>query len=166
MAELLLQDDTLITSKTDLKGYITYANRDFLKYAGYKTAEILHKNHNIVRHEDMPRCAFWLLWQMLAKKEEFFGFVKNRAKNGDYYWVFANITPTYDNEGRVIDYYSVRRKPSKKGIETASAVYAELKKAEGPNGDIKAGVARLMELLNGADYNEFVLGLQFEKESK
>lgn len=160
MAERVLKEETLITSKTDLKGFITYANRDFLHYAGYSVKEILYKNHNIVRHPDMPRCAFWLLWDMLAKKQEFFGFVKNRAKNGDFYWVFASIAPTIDENGKVVDYYSVRRKPSKVGIETAGAVYAELKKAEGAKGDIKAGAARLMELLNGADYNEFILGLQ------
>lgn len=131
-----------------------------MKYAGYSVSEILYKNHNIVRHPDMPRCAFWLLWQMLAKRQEFFGFVKNKAKSGDFYWVFATITPTINESGKVIDYYSVRRKPSKEGVETATAVYAELKKAEGSEGNIKAGAARLMELLAGNDYNEFIFNLQ------
>ena len=158
--EIVLEKNTLITSKTDLKGIITYANRDFLKYAGYELKEILGVNHNIIRHKDMPRAAFWLLCDLLKKKEEFFGFVKNKAKNGDYYWVFANITPSFNEKGEVISYYSVRRKASKEGIQTAQAVYSELLKAEGPNGDIKAGVNRLLELLNGTDYNEFVLGLQ------
>ncbi|MCR4942329.1 MAG: PAS domain-containing protein [Campylobacter sp.] len=159
-AEIKLADNTLITSKTDLTGRITYANRDFLRYAGYELKEILGVQHNIVRHKDMPRAAFWLLWELLKKKEEFFGFVKNKAKNGDFYWVFANITPSFNDKGEVVSYYSVRRKPSKNGVKTAEEIYAELLKAEGEKGDIKAGVNRLLELLGGADYNEFVLNLQ------
>lgn len=160
MAELVLTENTLITSKTDLKGFITYANKDFLKYAGYKPSEILYKNHNIIRHPDMPRCAFWLLWQMLGQKQEFFGYVKNRAKSGDFYWVFASIAPTFDEKGNVVDYYSVRRKPSKKGVEAADGLYKELIKAEGASRNIQAGVDLLLKVLNGADYNEFILSLQ------
>lgn len=85
MKEIVLSENALITSKTDLKGNIIYANNDFLKYAGYKVDELLYKSHNIVRHEDMPHTVFKYLWDYIQKGEEIFAFVKNKAKDGSFY---------------------------------------------------------------------------------
>jgi PAS domain S-box-containing protein len=101
-------DEELIVSKTDLKGIITYANRTFLSVAGYTEQEILGKPHSIIRHPDMPRCVFKLLWDTIESGNEIFAYVKNMAKNGDHYWVFAHVTPTLDAHGNIIGYHANR----------------------------------------------------------
>ena len=101
--------DKLIVSKTDLTGRITYANRQFMQISGYNERELLGKQHNVIRHAFMPRGAFKLMWKNLKNKQEFFAFVINATKNEDYYWVFAHVTPIYDDDKSVIGYYSVRR---------------------------------------------------------
>ncbi|PKO33439.1 MAG: chemotaxis protein [Betaproteobacteria bacterium HGW-Betaproteobacteria-7] len=106
--EVLLKPATLIVSKTDLKGCITYVNRDFQEISGFSEAELIGQSHNIVRHPDMPVEAFVDLWQTLGQHRPWTGFVKNRCKNGDYYWVRANVTPIWE-DGQVTGYMSVRR---------------------------------------------------------
>ncbi len=106
--EVLLNSATLIVSKTDLKGGITYVNRDFIEISGFNEAELIGQSHNIVRHPDMPVEAFADLWQTLGQHRPWTGFVKNRCKNGDYYWVRANVTPIWE-DGQVTGYMSVRR---------------------------------------------------------
>ena len=161
MKEIILTDDTLITSKTDLKGDIIYANSDFLKYAGYKMEEILYKPHSIVRHKDMPRTVFKCLWDYVQNGKEIFAFVKNKAKNGDFYWVFANITPSYNENGKIINYYSVRRCPNRKAIPTIESVYKTLLQKE-KEGGIKLGVETLMEVVSSYNmsYNELIFNMQ------
>ena len=128
--EIVLDDDEFIVSKTDLFGNITYVNRVFMEISGYSESELLGKNHNIVRHSDMPRGVYHFLWQTLKQKDEFFGFVKNQCKDGSFYWVFANITPDYDNNQVLKGYYSVRRKPSRRAVQTIEPIYAEMMAAE------------------------------------
>ena len=96
--ELFLQDDTLITSKTDTSGRLLYGNEDFCHFGGFKDEkEFINKPHNIIRHPSMPKVAFKLLWDTVKSGEEFFAFACNRSvKTNDLYWVFANITPSYD----------------------------------------------------------------------
>ena len=115
--EIVMQENDFIVSKTDLKGRITYANRVFMRIAGYAERELLNVQHNIIRHPDMPRGVFRLLWNVIENGQECFAYVKNLAKNGDYYWVFANVTMDYDANGKPIGYFSVRRKPSRAGID-------------------------------------------------
>ncbi|MCR2122496.1 PAS domain-containing protein [Campylobacter upsaliensis] len=163
MKEIVLADDTLITSKTDLRGDIIYANDDFLKYAGYTMDEILYKPHSIVRHEDMPRTVFKCLWDYITKGHEIFAFVKNKAKSGDYYWVFANVTASFDEGGNIINYYSVRRKPNAKALEQIKPLYRELLKFE------QMGLDRDVEFLRDfcknshKSYNELIFSLQEAK---
>ena len=88
-------DEAFITTKTDLKGCITYANRYFLDIVNAKNSDLIGKNHNIVRHPDMPRYVFKLLWDRIKRKEEIFAFVKNITFDGAYYWVFANVTSSH-----------------------------------------------------------------------
>lgn len=119
--------DQLIVSKTDLKGNITYANRTFMAVSDYAEPQLLSRPHNLIRHPDMPRGVFKLLWQTLQQGKEFFGFVKNSTANGNYYWVYANITPSYDLNGQKDGYFSVRRDAPEAAISTISALYRQLK---------------------------------------
>ena len=121
-SEIHLDDDTLIVSKTDLKGIITYANADFMRISGYGEAELVGRNHNLVRHPDMPPAGFQDLWDTLKQGRPWSGLVKNRAKNGDFYWVDANVTPVWEG-GQVAGYLSVRWKASRESIEAAAALY-------------------------------------------
>ncbi|MCO4756371.1 MAG: PAS domain-containing protein [Oceanospirillaceae bacterium] len=162
--EIRLGDDEFIVSKTDTKGIITYCNRVFMHIAGYSEAELLGKQHNIVRHPDMPRGVFRFLWQTLQDGEEFFGYVKNMCKSGAYYWVFANVTPDYDARGRVVGYYSVRRKPSEQAIAALGPIYKEMLELEARTGakdGPDASIRLLQEKLDamGTTYNDLVMSL-------
>lgn len=127
--EFVMQDGRPIVSKTDLKGRITYANPYFIEVSGYSEEELLGQPHNVVRHPDMPESAFEDLWKTLKKGELWSALVKNRRKNGDFYWVLANATPISEN-GRVVGYMSVRTKPTREQIAAAEAAYAELAKGQ------------------------------------
>ncbi len=161
MEEIILNSDALITSKTDLKGNIIYANNDFLKYAGYRVDELLKKPHSIVRHEDMPRTVFKCLWDYIQRGEEIFAFVKNKAKDGRFYWVFANVTASFDAQGNIINYYSVRRAPNRKVLPLIQEVYQVLLEKE-KQGGINAGLKALNEIVNSykTSYNQLIFNLQ------
>ncbi len=120
--EVPLRDDTLIVSKTDLKGQITYINRDFIEISGFTEAELIGEPHNIVRHPDMPSEAYTDMWAHLKAGRPWTGLVKNRCKNGDHYWVEANATPIREND-QLVGYMSVRRKPSRDQVEAAENAY-------------------------------------------
>ncbi len=158
--EKTFNDDEIIVSKTDTKGVITYGNELFIKMSGYTEEELLGANHNIIRHPDMPKIVFKLLWDTVQAKKEIFAYVKNMSKDGSYYWVLANVTPSYDLKGNIIGYYSVRRKPSREAIEKISKIYDALNAAE-KNG----GMAESLRLLEstlvsaGMSYEEFALSL-------
>ena len=160
MAELKFLESELIVSKTDIHGKITYGNELFLKLAGYAEKDILYKPHNIVRHPDMPRIIFKLLWDTIDDGKEIYAYVLNRSNNGDYYWVFANVTPSYDKDKKVIGYYSVRRKPSDKALDIIKPLYQKLLSAE-KNGGMEASQQMLNELLasKGGRYDKFILSL-------
>ena len=120
------KDSAILISKTDLKGVITSANADFIQISGYNENELIGQSHNLVRHPDMPEEAFADLWNTVKKGKLWNGTVKNRCKNGDYYWVEANVTPITEN-GTITGYISVRTKPSKRRVEEASSLYKEVK---------------------------------------
>jgi len=107
--EVVLQPATLIVSKTDLKGLITYVNRDFIEISGFAESELIGEPHNMVRHPDMPVETFQDFWETLKQNRPWTGYVKNRCKTGDFYWVEANVTPIWES-GQVSGYMSVRRK--------------------------------------------------------
>jgi PAS domain S-box-containing protein len=158
--ELFLKDNDIIVSKTDLKGNITYGNQVFIYFSGYKEEELLGQPHNIIRHPDMPKCVFKLLWDRIQKGEEIFAYVVNQAKSGDFYWVFANVTPSYDEKGTIIGYYSVRRKPKIEGIKAIQPIYKALLGAE-KTGGMQAGTQLLEKTLisQGITYDAFILSL-------
>jgi PAS domain S-box-containing protein len=117
----------LIVSKTDLKGRMTYVNRLFCKMAGYTEAELLGQPHSLIRHPDMPRSVFKLLWDTVEERREIFAFVKNMASNGDHYWVFAHVTPSYGLDGKIAGYHSNRRVPPPDLIKkTIAPLYADV----------------------------------------
>jgi len=163
--ERTFDPDEFIVSKTDLKGGITYANRVFLKIAGYNEDEVLGQPHSIVRHPDMPRCVFQLLWDRIAAGKEIFAYVINTAKNGDHYWVFAHVTPSFDAAGKVTGYHSNRRRPEPHQINAVKPLYEALCKEEDSHADRKAGLdastAVLTQILDekGIGYDEFVLAI-------
>ena len=155
----------IIVSKTGLKGRITYANDTFLHIAGYRERDILGQPHSIIRHPDMPRCVFSLLWQTIEAGREIFAYVINRSANGDHYWVLANVTPTFGPGGKIIGYHSNRRVPRRDALEKVIPLYAALCEEEGKERNRKEGMARgaamVGKLLSdaGMDYDEFVFTL-------
>jgi len=120
--EVFMQPGKPIVSKTDLKGAITYVNQTFVDISGFSRGELLGKNHNVVRHPDMPPEAFAYLWDTVKLDLPWHGFVKNRCKNGDFYWVEAYVTPLKEN-GRTIGYMSVRDIPKREDIKSAETLY-------------------------------------------
>jgi PAS domain S-box-containing protein len=132
--EYVLKDDVAIVTKTDTKGVITYVNSDFIEASGFAEKELIGQPHNIVRHPDMPEEAFDDMWKTFKAGKPWTGIVKNRRKNGDYYWVLANATPIYES-GNLIGYMSSRTKPTREQIEKAAKAYRLFK--EGKQGRLR-----------------------------
>ncbi|WP_164469072.1 PAS domain-containing protein [Aliarcobacter cryaerophilus] len=122
MQEIVLEKNTIIVSQTNEKGEIIFANNDFFKIAGFSKGGLIGKAHNIVRHSDMPKWAFEDLWRTLKSGKTWKGIVKNRTKDGGYYWVNATAFPSRSSDG-TIKYISVRVKPTKEEIEIAKKLY-------------------------------------------
>lgn len=163
--ERTFEPDEIIVSKTDLRGRITYANSVFQRVAEMTETELLGQAHSIIRHPDMPRCVFRLLWDTLQDGREIFAYVVNRSKSGGHYWVFAHVTPTFDEQGRTTGYHSNRRVPDRDAVEQASKVYAVLRqeeaKHEHPRAAADAGVQLLTKILKdaGVTYEQWVFSL-------
>ncbi len=156
-----LKDNDFIVSKTDLKGKITYCNQIFIELAKYSEDELIGAPHNIVRHPDMPRIIYKLLWSRVQSKDEIFAYVKNLSKDGAYYWVYANVTASLDTNGTIIGYYSVRRKPNEEAVRIMGDLYAKLLEVES-SGGMEASGRYLDELLRdkGLSYDEFIAQIQ------
>lgn len=160
MKEYKFSGDKLLVSKTDLTGKIKYANDDFCAIAQFSEQELLGKPHNILRHPDMPRSIFSLLWKTLKEKKEVNAYVINRTKNGGFYWVYANVTPSVDGSNNVVGYHSSRRKPSPKALNIIQPIYKELKKIEQFQG-LSSAEKYLNHYLcdKGLSYEEFVISI-------
>jgi len=159
--EKVLNQNDFIVSKTDTKGKIIYCNEIFAKMAGYPPADLIGANHNLIRHPDMPKLAFQLLWELIQNKDEFFGFVKNLCADGGYYWVFAYITADLDQHGNITSYTSVRRKMPQSAIDIIAPIYRQLLDAE-RSGGVEAARRLLNDLLeqHHVGYREFIINLQ------
>lgn len=158
--------DDLIVSKTDLTGRITYANTVFCEIAGYSEAELLGQPHSIIRHPDMPRAVFKYLWDTLAEGREVFAYVKNLARSGDFYWVFAHVTPSQDINRKTVGYHSNRRVPAPRVVnEVIAPIYAELLREEQKhrNGkeSLAAGYRALTDFIAArkVSYDELIFSL-------
>ncbi|MDX2300109.1 MAG: methyl-accepting chemotaxis protein [Xanthomonadaceae bacterium] len=126
--EVHFPDGGIIVSTTDLKGKITHCNPTFVKISGFTREELIGQPQNIIRHPDMPAEAFRDLWDTIRKGEPWSGLVKNRTRNGDFYWVDANVTPIIKN-GQPVGYMSVRTKPSREQVAAAEVLYAAMRSA-------------------------------------
>jgi len=163
--EVPLSDSDLIVSKTDTHGRIVYGNRTFMRISGYSLKQMLGVQHNIVRHPDMPRGVFRLLWKTIQARRECFVYVKNLCADGSFYWVWANITPDIDAGGSVRGYFSVRRRPEPEAIRAIQPLYREMLNIErgapvaaAPDASLRFLESKLAEL--GTDYERFILGLK------
>jgi PAS domain S-box-containing protein len=164
--EKTFDKDEVIVSKTDLDGKITYGNRTFYKMAGLEESECLGVQHNLIRHPDMPRCVFQLLWDTLKSGNEIFAYVVNRSGNGDHYWVYAHVTPSYDGSGNIVGYHSNRRVPNKAILDQhIIPLYADLLRMEkaddSPKGGMEAAYGKVGNMLSEAKvgFNEFMFSL-------
>ena len=124
--EVTFSDKEILLSTTDLDSHITYANPHFCKIAGFTLGEMLGKPHNLVRHQDMPKAAFADMWQHLRVGHSWMGPVKNRCKNGDFYWVNAFATPIKNSSGKIVEYQSIRTKPAPEVVARAQSEYQKL----------------------------------------
>lgn len=163
--ERTFQADELLVTKTDLNGRITYANDTFLRIASYTESELMGQAHSVIRHPEMPRCVFKMLWSSIQSGKEIFAYVVNLTKEGDHYWVFAHVTPTFDLHGSVIGYHSNRRSPDREQIARIKPIYDKLlaaergheKKADAIVASMKVFDALLAE--RGQSYDEFVFSI-------
>ncbi|MDQ0313920.1 PAS domain-containing protein [Amorphus orientalis] len=164
--ERFFEKNDIIVSKTDPKGRITYANDVFLHIAGYTESECLGAPHSLIRHPDMPRCVFKLLWDTVQSGREIFAYVINRCKNGDHYWVYAHVTPSFDLSGGIRGYHSNRRVPDRAVLESFiiplyKELCAEERSYQNRKQGLEASMAHMLGLLEkeGMGYDEFVMTL-------
>jgi len=157
--------DEVIVTKTDLQGRISYANDVFCRVSAYPESEMLGSPHNMIRHPDMPRGVFRLLWETLAERRELFAYVVNLAGDGAHYWVLAHVTPSVDATGRVVGYHSNRRLPDPRAIRAIQPVYQRMLAEERRQGTAPAAAAAGLALLHehlaelDTSYDELVWGL-------
>ena len=164
--EQFFEKDELIVSKTDLKGRMTYTNDVFSHVSGYSARELKGQPHNIIRHPQMPRCVFALLWQTIQAGSEVFAYVINRCKNGDHYWVIAHVSASRNHSGEIISYHSTRRVPERTIVdEKIIPLYDLLLSEENKHSNRKTGMEAGMRFLRGflheqnMEYDEFIATL-------
>lgn len=124
--EYILNEHDLIVTKTNLHGVITFANDDLSRITGYTREEIIGQQHRIFRHPDMPEAVYTDLWQTILNQSTWRGIIKNKTKNGGFYWVRADVTPFYEND-TLVGHMSVRRKATVEDIQRAQKAYAQMK---------------------------------------
>ena len=159
--EVKLRDGQELVTITDLKGTITFTNPAFVEVSGFSRQELVRSNHNVVRHPDMPPAAFKDLWDHLKDGRPWSRLVKNRCKNGDFYWVRANVTPIY-RDGEVVEYMSVRVRPDQDEIDAAEALYRRMNKGEAglpplssiPARNLEAAMSKSLAIKLGFDVND------------
>lgn len=157
-SQIKLDPQTLIVSRTDTQGIIEYVNKDFCEISGYKSEELIHRPHNIIRHPDMPAVIFKLMWSRLKENHDIFAVVKNLAKNGDYYWVTTHFEiRKHPFENKIVGYVAHRHAASEHLIQEVSKLYAELLNVEKAEG-LDASEKYLMDFLEAKNmtYDEYI----------
>jgi PAS domain S-box-containing protein len=168
--ERTFRDDQIIVSKTDPKGRLTYVNDMFVQISGYDEAELIGQPHSMIRHPDMPRAIFKLLWDTISAGEELFAYVMNLSADGSHYWVLAHVTPTFDAERRIVGYHSSRRTASRQALDQIQPLYRALLTEERRHDHTPTAVASSYALLEqtlkdrGLSYPEWVWTLDTEHE--
>ena len=155
--EIKFSKKKFIISKTDLKGNITFINKNFSDISGYSEEELIGAPHNILRHPDMPRAVFYLVWKALLSGRAISGVIKNLAKDGRYYWVIADLEPKFDEYGDIVALTAFRRAAPDNVIEAAEELYETMLSIEKKHGMDKS-IEYLKEFLdtNNLTYDEFM----------
>jgi PAS domain S-box-containing protein len=158
--------NSILVSKTNPNGVIIYANPDFCRVAGYGLEDLIGKPHSCIRHPDMPRAVFSLMWDTLKEQREFFGYVVNRCADGNHYWVFAQVVPDIDPDtGETVSFHSTRRWADAAACRRAKDVYRMLLDAEAqersPRAAVTAGRKALEDILSraGMTYEQWAFSL-------
>ncbi len=155
--EIVLDPNKSIMSKTDSKGVIEYANDYFMTISGYQEFELMGKPHNVIRHPDMPKVIFKIMWQELKKGNPIFALVKNLAKDGRYYWVIVNFEIRYDAEGKITSYYAHRKAAPEHAKYKIEKLYAKLRAIE-INQNVNIAYKYFIGLLEeeGMSYEDYI----------
>ena len=156
--EVKLSPHKFIVSKTDAKGKILYANEYFSEVCGYNESELVGSPHNIIRHPDMPKAVFFLLWEHIQNGQNISAVVKNLTKNGDYYWVVTDFEIRRNSiTGEINQYVAFRQSVSKKVVKKIEPLYAKMLEIEKED-----GMTASIDYLNGVlkekqmDYNQYI----------
>ena len=156
--EIKLSNVLSIYSRTDLKGNITYCNSYFTEVSGYSEEELIGSPHNIIRHPDMPKVIFKLMWERLRQNKDILAVVKNRSKNGDYYWVTTLFETKYHPfEKRPEGYLAIRQAAPRKAVEAVIPLYKKLLQIEHRDG-IRASEEYLLNYFKekNTDYDSYM----------
>ena len=156
--EIKLSSKRYIVSKTDAKGIILYGNDYFVEISGYTEKELVGQPHSIVRHPDMPKIAFKLMWDRIKQGKNFLAVVKNLAKDGSYYWVITDFEPKVDPiTNEILSYTAFRKAAPQKAIDAVTPLYAKLIEIEAENGMV-ASEAYLRGYLddNNTTYDDLI----------
>lgn len=165
--ERTFDENELIVSKTDTTGKLTYGNRLFYELAGLSEKDCIGQQHNIIRHPDMPRAVFDLLWETIQDGREIFAYVVNLSSNGDHYWVFAHVTPSLDQSGQIEGYHSNRRAPNRRVLtEHIIPLYQSLREIEASDSSPKSALqksrAAISDILakDNVNFNQLMFSLE------
>ncbi len=156
--EIILNPKHYIVSKTDTKGNITYANDYFIEISGYSHEELIGKPHNIIRHPDMPRVLFKLMWQKITTGQNIMAIVKNQTKDGNYYWVVTDFEAKKNKlTNEIISYTAFRKAAPKDAINKITPIYKKLLELE-KLGDMKSSEEYLLWYLEkeNLNYDQFI----------
>jgi len=162
--EVSFKEYELIVSTTDKKGNILYANDIFCKVAGYKKDELINKPHNIIRHPDMPKAVFKLLWDRVLNNQTIYAFVKNKTKDGNYYWVKAFVSAILDENNQIKKLVSYRKKANSYAVKVVGKLFKQLVEYEKDH-TVKESVEFLERYLDdrNLNYDQFVDRLSLDK---
>ena len=158
--EIKFSKKKFIASRTDIKGNIIFTNKNFSDISGYNEAELVGAPHNILRHPDMPRAIFYMVWRSLLSGRKISGVIKNLAKDGRYYWVIADLEPKFDAEGKIVALTAFRRSAPQHVIDTATELYATMLSIEKRHG-MKQSVSYFEAFLEEKEltYDAFILDM-------
>ena len=156
-SEISLNHNKVLLSITDTRGIITYANEDFVEASEYKEWELAGSNHNVIRHPDMPRVIFKLMWNRIQNGDNIIAIVKNLSKSGRFYWVMTDFVIREDVDGNIVGYKAFRRPAPRKAIETVIPLYEKLCMIEDAKG-VEASENFLIGFLDSKDttYDDFI----------
>ncbi|PHR56044.1 MAG: histidine kinase [Arcobacter sp.] len=155
--EVVCESNTVYCTCTNEVGEISCVNESFIKVSGYSEKELIGQNHNIMRHPDMPQVIYHLMWESLKSRKTFLGLIKNKTKDGSFYWLMNEISIMPKRKSDPLTYYAYKELPSKRAIFHISSLYKELLECEAKNG-IKASAKYLDEYLSfrGVNYKEYL----------